>query len=60
MSLAAEFGVNTTTRNAQYDSDNASSADGHSVIVWTDRVSATNRDVRPRSTTTVSRPGRRS
>ncbi len=46
MSLAAEFGANTTTRDAQYDSDNASSADGHSVIVWTDRVSATNRDVR--------------
>src|SRR4051812_8059359 len=35
MSLGVESLVNTTTRNAQFESDNASSANGTSVVVWT-------------------------
>ena len=48
MSLGAEFiaPVNTTTRNAQFDSDNASSANGSSVVVWTDTFSPTDHDIR--------------
>ena len=37
MSLGPIFGpINTTTRNFQYGSDNATSAGGSSVVVWTD------------------------
>jgi hypothetical protein len=36
MSLGPEFGINTTTRAAQIGSDNASSSNGTSVVVWTD------------------------
>ena len=37
MSLGPIFGpINTTTRNLQGDSDNATSAGGSSVVVWTD------------------------
>lgn len=48
MSLGAEFitPINGTTRNAQFDSDNASSAGGSSVVVWTDTFSSTDRDIR--------------
>jgi hypothetical protein len=38
--------VNTTTRNAQYSSDTASSSNGSSVVVWTDTYSAADRDIR--------------
>ena len=48
MSLGAEFisPINTTTRNFQYESDNATSADGSSVVVWTDQFSSTDLDIR--------------
>ena len=48
MSLGSEFltPVNTTTRNAQFDSDNASSANGSSVAVWTDTFNAFDHDIR--------------
>jgi hypothetical protein len=48
MSLGAEFlaPVNTTTRNNQFESDNASSAGGTSVVVWTDTYSSTDHDIR--------------
>lgn len=48
MSLGAELitPINSTTRNAQFDSDNASSAGGSSVVVWTDTFSSTDRDIR--------------
>ena len=40
MSLGPIFGpINTTTRNMQSGSDNATSAGGSSVVVWTDVVS---------------------
>ena len=43
MSLGSEFSapVNTTTRDAQFGSVNASSSNGSSVVVWTDTFSAT-------------------
>ena len=48
MSLSSEFSatVNTTTRNAQFGSANASSANGSSVAVWTDTFSSTDHDIR--------------
>jgi hypothetical protein len=48
MSLGAEMigPVNTTTRGAQSDSDNATNAGGESVVVWTDPYSATDLDLR--------------
>src|SRR3954468_2866780 len=46
MSLGVESLVNTTTRNAQFESDNASSANGTSVVVWTDTFSNTDHDIR--------------
>ena len=48
MSLGSEFiaPINTTTRNAQFDSDNASSSNGSSVVVWTDTFSSTDHDIR--------------
>ncbi|WP_165071864.1 hypothetical protein [Paludisphaera rhizosphaerae] len=48
MSLASEFSapVNTTTRNAQFSSANASSSNGSSVVVWTDTFSSTDHDIR--------------
>jgi hypothetical protein len=48
MSLGAEFPtpINTTTRNAQFDSDNASSSNGTSVVVWTDTFSLSDHDIR--------------
>jgi hypothetical protein len=48
LSLGAEFSatVNTTTRNAQFDSATASSANGSSVTVWVDTFSATDHDIR--------------
>ncbi|WP_165066303.1 hypothetical protein [Paludisphaera rhizosphaerae] len=47
MSLASEISgtVNTTTRNAQFGSVNASSANGSSVVVWVDTFSATDHDI---------------
>ena len=38
--------VNTTTRNNQFDADNASSVNGSSVVVWTDQFSVTDHDIR--------------
>jgi hypothetical protein len=48
MSLGAEMigTVNTTTRNAQFNSDNATNAGGESVVVWTDTFSSTDHDIR--------------
>src|SRR3954470_17812562 len=48
MSVGPEFlaPINTTTRNNQYNSDNASSNNGTSVVVWTDQFSSTDRDIR--------------
>src|SRR4051812_29689299 len=34
---SVEFGVNTTDRNAQFTSDNASAANGIKVVVWADQ-----------------------
>src|SRR5262245_13785489 len=48
LSLGSEFAVNTTTRGAQYEADNASAPDGRHVIVYTDQVSTTNHDIRAR------------
>src|SRR5262249_21192030 len=47
MSLGAEiFGtVNTTTRNAQFNSDSATNAGGESVVVWTDTYSSTDHHI---------------
>src|SRR5262245_1517025 len=36
LSLASEFQVNTTSSGDQFDSDNAKSGNGVSVVVWTD------------------------
>ena len=38
--------VNTTTRNNQFDADNASSVNGSSVVVWTDSFSNADHDIR--------------
>jgi hypothetical protein len=48
MSLGAEFigPINTTTRNAQFGSNNATNAGGESVVVWTDTFSSTDHDIR--------------
>src|SRR3954468_8697413 len=46
MSLGVESLVNTTTRNAQFESDNASSANGMSVAVWPDTFSSSDHDIR--------------
>src|SRR5262249_61236406 len=46
MSLGSEFLANTTTRNNQFESDNASAANGISVAVWTDTFSNTDHDIR--------------
>jgi hypothetical protein len=48
LSLGAEFPatVNTTIRNAQFNSANASSANGSSVAVWVDTFSPTDHDIR--------------
>src|SRR5262245_41534584 len=46
MSLGSEFLANTTTRNSQFESDNASAANGISVAVWTDAFSNTDHDIR--------------
>ena len=48
MSLGAEFTatVNTTTRNDQFGSANASSSNGSSVAVWVDTFSPTDHDIR--------------
>ena len=46
LSLGPEFLANTTTRNAQFESDNASARNGISVIVWTDTFSNTDHDIR--------------
>src|SRR5207237_7681383 len=45
-SLGAESLVNTTTRNAQFDSDVAKARNGMSVVVWTDSFSSTDHDIR--------------
>src|SRR5262245_38253156 len=39
-----EFPVNTTTRNIQFSSDNASAANGIKVVVWTDQFATTHQD----------------
>src|SRR3954447_9184476 len=48
MTLGAEFigPVNTTTRGPQFESDNATSSNGSSVVVWTDTFSPTDHDIR--------------
>jgi hypothetical protein len=48
MSLGSEIAstVNTTTRNAQFNSANASSSNGSSVAVWVDTFSSTDHDIR--------------
>lgn len=48
LSLGPEFSstVNTTTRNAQFDSANASSANGSSVVVWVDTFHSNDGDIR--------------
>jgi hypothetical protein len=48
MSLGAGFPspINTTTRNNQFNPDNASSSSGNSVVVWTDTFSNTDHDIR--------------
>jgi hypothetical protein len=48
LSLGAELPgtVNTTTRNAQFNSDSATNAGGESVVVWTDTFSSTDHDIR--------------
>src|SRR5262245_13246711 len=40
------FPVNTTTRNAQFDSDTATNAGGTSVVAWVDTFSPTDHDIR--------------
>jgi len=44
--VGSEFLVNSTTRNAQFASDNASSSNGMSVAVWVDTYSNTDHDIR--------------
>jgi hypothetical protein len=44
--VSHEFGVNSTIRNAQFESDNASSSNGMSVVVWTDTYSNSDHDIR--------------
>src|SRR4051812_50068627 len=44
MTLSPEFLVNTTIRNAQFFSDNASAANGTKVVVWADQFSTTHLD----------------
>lgn len=46
MTVWGEFHVNSTTRNDQIDSDNASSANGMSVAAWVDTYSSADRDIR--------------
>src|SRR5437763_16694947 len=48
MSIGPEFiaPINTTTRNAQFHSDNASASGGSSVVVWTDTFSSSDHDIR--------------
>jgi hypothetical protein len=46
LSLGNEVLVNTTTRNHQLHSDNASAANGLSVVVWEDGYSSTDHDIR--------------
>ncbi len=48
MSLGLEMvgPINMTTQNAQYDSDNASSGGGFSVVTWTHTFSPTDHDIR--------------
>jgi hypothetical protein len=48
LSLGAGFigPINTTTRNNQFNPDNASSSSGNSVVVWTDTFSPTDHDIR--------------
>lgn len=48
LSLGSEFAgtINTTTRNGQFGADNATRADGSSVVVWTDTFSSTDHDIR--------------
>ena len=48
MSVGPEFfaPINTTTRNNQFNSDNASSNNGTSVVVWTDTFSSSDHDIR--------------
>src|SRR5208337_3427628 len=44
--VGSEFLVNSTTRNGQFASDNASSSNGMSVAVWVDTYSNTDHDIR--------------
>src|SRR5262245_39309153 len=46
LSLGNEFPVNTLTQNAQFESDNASSSNGMSVVVWTTTFSSTDHDIK--------------
>ncbi|MGE3820196.1 MAG: hypothetical protein AB7I30_12320 [Isosphaeraceae bacterium] len=46
MSLASEFGINAVTSNESFDSDNAKSGNGASVVVWTDFSSSANKVIR--------------
>jgi hypothetical protein len=46
LSLGAEFQVNSVIGTDQLESDNASSASGRSVVVWTDKVSNTTTAIR--------------
>lgn len=48
LTLGGEFltPINATTRNAQFDSDTASSSNGSSVVVWTDTFGTNDRDIR--------------
>lgn len=44
--VGSEFHVNTTTSGNQFDSANASSTNGMSVVVWSHQVSSSNHDIR--------------
>jgi hypothetical protein len=46
LSLDFPTRANTTTRNAQVGSDNATAANGLSVVVWVDTYSSTDHDIR--------------
>src|SRR3954467_15418021 len=48
MSVGPEFfaPINATTRNNQFNSDNASSNNGTSMVVWTDTCSSSDHDIR--------------
>jgi hypothetical protein len=46
MSISSEFLVNTKTINGQFLSDNATSANGSSVVVWGDSFSPTDIDIK--------------